>query len=192
MELPKELSSYLSVYAYVDARKVEEESTWFKQQKSLHNLRRKIRFAMPGTPLKDLMLEESQAPTFDSDNVLTNLAQIEKLGGDVSDESDEELSTTSNCMRSCIHNVKSHEEVTECYKVHKSDSNSTIHVVEIHQEYREDIDRQGMNGQIVACQCIGSTGMQSLSEESVSVDKDCLKAKLCLGGSGALSYVTHL
>ncbi len=187
------------MYAYVDARKKGGETTWFKQQKSLHNLRRKIRFAMPRTPLKDIMLEDDLEQTPDIDDVLTMPAEVEKLGGDVSDESEEDLSTTSNCMRSCIHNVKSYEDISECYKIHKSESTSTIHVVEVHQEDHNDIDchncGQKFEGSFVDFQFNENTscaGMQELPKENDCEEKNGSKDSLCRDRVSIISHVTHL
>ncbi len=43
--LPNELQSYLRTYTYIDARNYEED---------LEKIRKRIRYAMPGTPLQEI------------------------------------------------------------------------------------------------------------------------------------------
>ncbi len=54
--LPNELQTYLRTYTYIDARNYEND---------LNKIRKRIRFAMPGTPLREMskMHNEAQEET---------------------------------------------------------------------------------------------------------------------------------
>ncbi len=82
--LPNELKTYLKTYTYIDARNYEED---------LESIRKKIRFAMPGTPLGKIREMQRDAAEQNRDDMVENLNMNERRAteheDDIEDNTDE-------------------------------------------------------------------------------------------------------
>ncbi len=98
--LPDELQTYLRTYTYIDARNYEDD---------LERIRKRIRFAMPGTPLAKIQRMQHDLPNEDAipenndavhDIAIGNDAEndehagtVEEVVWDLADTEDEESDT---------------------------------------------------------------------------------------------------
>ncbi len=114
--LPNELQIYLRTYTYIDARNYEED---------LERIRKRIRFAMPGTPLEEIrrMQREAAAEGQAGEEEGVSHGAIEHECNEIEEEAMSESEGTESDMEDEEHDEESEEadDIQDTQQAHNVD-----------------------------------------------------------------------